>query len=181
VSTSGLVWTHRLRAKLFIASADFALHSSDGDSVHPTKRTARIAGVVYLFSAAAAGVPLIYIPSALIIHDDAAATADRILASETLYRACMVSELTGAILFILLAWMLYQILKDIIRTRASLMVTLVLISLPITFLNVLNEIAALTLLHGASFLIVFDDAQRNALVLMFLGLHCDGANLANIF
>ena len=137
--------------------------------------------MVYLFSAAAAGVPLIYIPSALIIHDDAAATADRILASETLYRACMVSELTGAILFILLAWMLYQILKDIIRTRASLMVTLVLISLPITFLNVLNEIAALTLLHGASFLIVFDDAQRNALVLMFLGLHCDGANLANIF
>jgi hypothetical protein len=31
------------------------------------------------------------------------------------------------------------------------MVTLVLVSVPISFLNVLNEIVALTLLHGANF------------------------------
>jgi hypothetical protein len=52
---------------------------------------------------------------------------------------------------------------------------------PITFVNVLNEIVALRLLHGASFLSVFDKPQRYALAMLFLGLHGDGVTLANIF
>jgi hypothetical protein len=60
-------------------------------------------------------------------------------------------------------------------------VTLVLISVPITFLNVLNEIAALTLLHGDQLGSALDTPQRDALALLFLGLHGDGVNLANIF
>jgi hypothetical protein len=63
----------------------------------------------------------------------------------------------------------------------SLMVTLGLVPVPITFLNVLNAIAALTLIHGADFLSVFDNSQRAALAMLFLGLHADGANVANIF
>lgn len=45
----------------------------------------------------------------------------------------------------------------------------------------LNDIVALTLLHGAKFLSVFDQPQRDALAMLFLGLHGDGINLANIF
>ena len=40
------------------------------------------------------------------------------------------------------------------------MVTLVLVSVPITSLNVLNDIVALTLLHGAKFLSVFDQPSE---------------------
>jgi hypothetical protein len=61
------------------------------------------------------------------------------------------------------------------------MVTLVLFSVPITFLTVLNEVAALRLLHGDSFLDVINGAQRDALALLFLSLHGDVASLANIF
>ena len=145
------------------------------------RRTARIAGALYLLSAVAAGMPLIYLSSKLIAPDDAAKTAGNILASEASFRACMVSELTGAIMFIFVVRALYRLLGEVNKTLASLMVTLVLISVPITCLNVLNEVVALRLLHGNSFLGIVDHAQRDALALLFLNLHGDGASLANIF
>jgi hypothetical protein len=143
--------------------------------------TARIAGALYLLSAATAGVPLLYVPSALIVSDNAAEIANNILASEIVFRACIVSELVGAILFVFLVRTLYRLLTGVDKTYASLMVTLVLVSVPITSLNVLNDIVALRLLHGAKFLSVFDQPQRDALAMLFLGLHGDGINLANIF
>lgn len=149
--------------------------------MNSTQKTARIAGALYLLSAAAAGAPLIYVPSALIVAGSAAATARNILAAERVFRACIVSELIGAILFLFMVRALYRLLNGVNKTHASLMVTLVLLSVPITFLNVLNEIAALSLLHGANSLSVFDEPQRQALALLLLGLHGDGANLANIF
>lgn len=158
--------------------------SRDGgmlDSVSPTRKTARRAGALYLLSAAAAGVPLLYVPSALIVSGNASATAHNILASEIVFRACMVSELTGAILFVFLVRTLYRLLNGVDTKYASLMVTLVLISVPITCLNVLNDVAALTLLHGATFLSAFDRAQRDSLAMLFLGLHGDGITIASIF
>lgn len=149
--------------------------------MNSTQKTARIAGGLYLLSAATAGVPLIYVPSTLIVSGNAAETANKILASEMSFRACIISELIGAIIFIFMVRVLYRLLSGVNKTHASLMVVLVLISVPITFLNVLNEIAALTLLHGDEFLSVFDKPQRDALAMLFLGLHGDGANLANIF
>jgi hypothetical protein len=149
--------------------------------VNSAQTTARIAGALYLLSAAAAGVPLIYIPSALIVDGNATATAHNILASEMIFRGCIVSELIGAVVFIFMVMALYRLLSGVNRTHASLMVTLVLVSVPITFLNVLNEIAALTLIRGADFLSVFNNPQHDALAMLFLGLHADGANVANIF
>jgi hypothetical protein len=61
------------------------------------------------------------------------------------------------------------------------MVAFVLISVPITFLNVLNEVAALRLLHGDSFLGVVNETHRDVLAMLFLNLHSDGVSLANIF
>jgi Domain of unknown function (DUF4386) len=60
------------------------------------RTTARIAGALYLLSAVAAGLPLIYVSGTLIAPDDAAKTAGNILASAAFFRACMVSELIGA-------------------------------------------------------------------------------------
>ena len=145
------------------------------------KKTARIAGALYLLSAVAAGAPLMYIPSTLIVSENAAATANNILASEMLFRAGIVSELVGAIVFIFLVGALYRLLNGVDKTNAWLMVSLVLLSVPITFLNVLNEIAALTLLHSANFVSVFDKRQVDALVMTFLDLHGSGVLLAQIF
>ena len=97
------------------------------------------------------------------------------------FRLCMVSELMGAVVFIFMVRALYRLLSGVNKTHASLMVILALASVAITFVNVLNESAALTLLHGANYPSVFDKPQRDALALLFLGSHGDGANIANIF
>jgi hypothetical protein len=61
------------------------------------------------------------------------------------------------------------------------MVTLVLLSVPITFINVLSELAALDLIQGPPFLATIDTPQRDALAMLCLDLHGDGVSLANIF
>jgi hypothetical protein len=143
--------------------------------------TARLAGGLYLLSAVVAGVPLIYVPGNLIVEGDAAATAGKILAWETLFRACMVSELAGSLLLIGLVATLSQLLATGGRLQARLMVVLALLSVPITFVNILNESAALYLVHGAANIAAINRPDRQALAMLFLDLHGDGVSLANIF
>ena len=162
-------------------SAEAAAHMAAVEAGGIQRRTARIAGALYLFSAVAAGAPIVYVSNVLIESDDAAKTAANILGSEAIFRACLVSELIGATTFIFLVRALYRLLAEVSKAQASLMVTFVLISVPITFVNVLNEVGALSLLHGGGFLGVFNGAQREALALFFLNLHGDGTSLANIF
>jgi len=61
------------------------------------------------------------------------------------------------------------------------MVTLFVISVPISFVNVLNQIAVLKLLGGTGFLSVFDKAQQDALAMVFVGVHGYGVIIAQIF
>ena len=46
---------------------------------------------------------LLYIPSKLIVRGNAAATADNILAHETLFRVSILGDLIGQVIFICLA------------------------------------------------------------------------------
>ena len=50
------------------------------------------------------------------------------------------------------------------------MVILLVVSVPIAFINELNAIAALVLVRGADFLSLFDEPQRDALAMLFLNL-----------
>ena len=49
------------------------------------------------------------------------------------------------------------------------------------FLNELNAIAALVLIHGAGFLSVFDQPQRDALAMLLLNVRGYGFDIAGIF
>ena len=61
------------------------------------------------------------------------------------------------------------------------MLTLILVSIPIAFLNEVNSIAALVLVRGADFLSAFDKPQRDALARLFLNLRGGGFDVAGIF
>jgi hypothetical protein len=142
--------------------------------MHATDRAARIAGAVYLSMALTAPFSLIYVPRTLIVPGNPAATADRVLASEALFRAGIVASLAGSIIFVLLAIALMRLLGGVGKALAALMVGLVLVSVAIGFVNELNSIAALTLFRGADFLAAFDEPQREALGMLFLRLHAQG-------
>lgn len=149
--------------------------------MHPTDKAARIAGAVYLSMAFTAPFSLIYVPSKLIVRGDAAATANKILAHEMLFRAGIVADLISSVIFILVVLALYRLLSGVNKTHASLMVTLALVSAAVGFMNVLNNIAALTLFRGADFLAVLEKPQRDALAMLFLRLHGQGSVMNEIF
>jgi hypothetical protein len=149
--------------------------------MNSTKKTARVAGLLYLLACLPAPFALLYVPGKLIVPGDATATADHVRASETLLRLGMAGELISAAAFILVVLALYRLFKDVDKQQASLMVILFVVSVPISFLNVLNDIAALILARGANFLSVFSKGQLDALVLLFLRLHNSGFLVAQIF
>jgi hypothetical protein len=124
---------------------------------------------------------MMYVPGKLIVHGNAAATANNIAANETLFRLGIAGQLIGQAGFILVALALYNLLKGVNRRHASLMVTLVVVQIPIAFLNELNSIAALVLVRGADSLAIFEKPQREALAMLFLNLHFHGLVVDEIF
>lgn len=142
---------------------------------------ARLAGFLYLLV-----VPLgifggLYVSSRLIVSGDAAATARNIMASELLFRLGIVSDLLAAIVMLLVVLVLYPLLKPVNKNMAWLMVSFVLVAVPISMFNLLNQFAALLLLSGADYLTVFTTDQLQSLALLFLRLHSRGGNIAFIF
>src|ERR1700730_13175713 len=145
------------------------------------KNPGRFAGLLYLLTSIVGFFAMAYVPSKLIVHGNAAATASNIAASETLFRLGIAGELIGMAGFIFVALALYDLLKGVNRRHASLMVILIVVSVPIAFLNELNSIAALVLVRGADFLSIFEKPQRDALAMLFLNLHHYGFVVAEIF
>lgn len=153
--------------------------------MHPTDKAARVAGAVYLSMVLVAPFSLIYVPNKLIVSGNATATASNIQAHEMLFRLGIVADLIGAVIFICLGLALYRLLSGVNKTQASLMVAFVLVSAAVAFLNVLNNIAGLTLFTtnggGGDFLGVIDKPQRDALAMLFLRLHFQGSVINEIF
>jgi hypothetical protein len=146
-----------------------------------TKNPGRFVGLLYVLVSIPGAFALVYVPSKLIVHGNATATASNIAASETLFRAGIACQLISQILFMWVALALYDLLKGVNQRHASLMLGLIVVSIPIALLNELNAIAALILMRGADFLSIFDKPQRDALAMLFMNLHSHGLGVAAIF
>ena len=145
------------------------------------KKQARFAAILYFLNALPAPFALLYVPSVLIVRGDATATANNVRDSETLLRLGMAGELFSSTVVIFAVLAFYSLFKAVSGKHARAMLVLMLISVPISYLNVLNDLAALTFARGPEFLAIFDQAHRDALVLFFLRLHSHGFVLAQIF
>jgi hypothetical protein len=146
-----------------------------------TKNPGRLAGLLYVVMSILGFFAMAYVPGKVIVHGDATATANNIAANESLFRLGIAGQLIGMLGFIFVALALYDLLKGVNQRHASLMVTLIVVSIPLAFLNEVHSIAALVLVRGAEFLSVFDKPQRDALAMLFLNLHGRGLVVAEIF
>jgi hypothetical protein len=149
--------------------------------MHPTDKAARIAGAWYLSLVLTAPFSLIYVPNTVIVRGNATATANNVLAHETLFRLGIVADLLASVTFMFVVLALYRLLRDVNTTRAAQMVALAMVSVAVGFMNVLNNIAALILFRGADFLTVFAKPQRDALGMLFIRLHGQGIVINEIF
>src|SRR3974377_1596378 len=149
--------------------------------MHSTDKAARIAGAIYLSLVVFAPFSLIYVPNKLIVRGDATATAGNILTHEMLFRYGVFSDLIATVIFISLGIALYRLLRDVNRTQAWLMVSFVLVSSAVAFVNVVNELAAIILFQGGDFLSVFSKEQLNALGMLFIRVHGQGIRVNELF
>ena len=149
--------------------------------MHPTVKAARTAGAVYLSLVVTAPFTLLYVPGKLIVRGNAAATANNILAHETMFRLSIVGDLLTAVIFICLGIALYRLLSGVNKTWAMIMLAFVIVSAAVGFLDTLNNIAALILIRGGDFLAVFNKAQLNALGYFFIRLHGQGIFMNELF
>jgi hypothetical protein len=144
-------------------------------------KTARFAGLLYLALAVLSAFGLVYVPSMILVPGDAAATANNLVASESLFRLGFVSNLLAFTVNVFVAVLLYKLLAPVNKMMASLMVILILVGIAIAMLNELNQFAALLLLGGADYLTAFTADQLQAFASLFLDIYAHGFVLAHIF
>lgn len=147
----------------------------------PTKRAARVAGLLYLVVVLIGPFLLLYVPRKLFVDGDPSSTALNILAHESLFQANIVLGVVGELFFVASVLALYRLLRGVHAELAALMVILIFLSVPLAFLATANEVAALALLKGGDFLAAFDAPQRDALALLLLEFDRKGVLVSEVF
>lgn len=145
-----------------------------------TTNPGRFAGLLYVVASVPGFFALMYVPNKLIVHGNAAATADNIGAHPTLFRSGIAADLIGQVIFIFVALALYNLFQDVNQRQAMLMLVFILTSIPIAFVNEVNSVGALVSAQGPDFLAIFSKPERDALVRLFLNLRGSGFEIAGI-
>jgi hypothetical protein len=135
------------------------------------KRRARIAGLLYLIVAVCGGFSELYVRAGVKVAGDAAATADNIAASATLFRIGALTDLVNIVCFLVLALVLYGLLKPVGARAAQAMLAFNAVSVAVMTANMVNHLAAL---KAAT-------SQDDALAMLFLDLHATGYLVAGTF
>jgi Domain of unknown function (DUF4386) len=144
------------------------------------KTLARIAGSLYLV-VAGFGIFAEILRSRIVEPGEAAATADNIRASASLFRFGFVSDLVQATFLLLTAMALYLLLRHVNKLVAQAMVIFVAVSVAIMCLNLLNQFVALSIAAGENYSSVFGPEGSDALAMMFADMHHAGYLIAQMF
>jgi hypothetical protein len=154
---------------------------SKKEKMNTNKKTARMAGILYLIYIVIWTLAGVIGRSSVIVDGDAAATARNIVASAWQFRIGFVGELVAGVLFLLTAWALYVLLKPVNHNLALLFLLLNAVGVAVQCLNELNLLAALLLSNGADSLKAFQVDQLQALAMVFLQLYDNGLWICQIF
>ena len=150
--------------------------------MNTNKKTARMAGFLYLIYMVISIFADVLGRSKLIVLGDAATTAGNIIASAWQFRIGFVVDLVGAVLFLLTAWALYVLLKPVNKNIALLFLLLNLGGVAVWCFSDLFLIASQLLVSGADYLKVFQADQLQALAMLSLYIYNNGFwGIAQIF
>ena len=149
--------------------------------MNTSKKTARMAGILYLAYFAAFIFADNGVHYTAVGPIDGAAIARNIVASEWLFRIGFVSFVLAAVFFLLSAWALYVLLRPVNKDLALLFLLLNLGGVAVKCISLLSEFAALLLLSGADYLRVFQTDHLQALATLFLNLYKNGFMISQIF
>ncbi len=151
------------------------------EKTNSIQKTARVAGLLYLFIAVCGGFAFFAGYETLIVAGDAAATANKLLKSESVFRLGMAGDAFTFLGEIVLTVLLYNMFKPVNKTYSLVAAFSRLAMTAMIGVNLLNKLIALHLLSGADYLAVFTSGQLQALMLLFLNAYGYGSLIWGIF
>src|SRR5215813_8018954 len=105
------------------------------DRIVTLKKTARLAGLLYLLLALAAIYGYFYVSPKIMVSGDIVATARNMVAHESLFRSTIASDVITNVLFVAVVLLLYRLLRQVNESLAKLMVGLVVVAIPVSLLG----------------------------------------------
>jgi hypothetical protein len=151
------------------------------EKLSSNKKTARIAGILFLMMVVFGIVAEIFFRQKLFVPSDIATTANNILTNELLFRAGIISDMLMSLSYLLTALVLYRLLSSVNKNMAAAMVVFATAGSILLLFNILNELAPLYILSGNDFLSTFNSGQRQSLAMLFYNLYQHGYMIGQIF
>lgn len=142
------------------------------------KKLAHAAGLSYLLIIVFGILSHMVIRSRLIVKDQILETANNILENDMLFRISIVSDIVMVIAFLSLGIFLYHIFKEDHPLVSHFLIAINIVGVAMMALNLLNQIAAITILE--SHYLAFTGDQKASLALLFMNFHSLGYQLATI-
>jgi hypothetical protein len=142
---------------------------------------ARIAGVLYALEGTAAVFGGVYMRGQFIVAGDAAATTEKILAHEALFRWAFAAALLAVAFHLAYTVLLYQLFRPVDRTVALLALVAGVVAGALQAFAVLFQGAALLVAQGGDALAAFPLEQRQALTLLLLNVNALAFNIYLVF
>lgn len=138
---------------------------------------ARLIGVIWLayFVTSMLGA---YLVKGLMVPTDAAATANNILAHETLYRSGFALGLVANAMYIALTALLYRLFEPVNRSASLLAAFLSLVGCTTQIIAGIFQLAPLVVLGGSRFLSAFNAEQLQAVAMLSLKLYSQMFNIS---
>ena len=149
--------------------------------MEPTKKTARLAGLLWLLMIIFGLFAQVGVRESLIVAGSAEETAANITANPLLFRLGFVSDLTMMVCYLLTPLVFYKLFAAVNKTLSAMTVVFGLMGTAIGMTALLCEFAALQVLSGAQYLSAIDARQLQAQAMLLLELNDHGYMIAHIF
>lgn len=145
------------------------------------KRDARLAGGLYLLAGGLGAFAELFVRGQVYVPGRPFETSQIIMNADFIVRAGIFAELGMAVLYLFLAFSLYNLLKHVSKATAVSMVGLVACCVPVVFVATTSQYAALHILTDADYLSVFTESQLQALSFLMLNIQGIGYLTAQVF
>jgi hypothetical protein len=151
------------------------------NNMNSNKKTARIAGVLYLLVGIFGGFAEGFVDPKMYVAGNAAVTAGNVVVNSELVRLGVVSHLLDGTFFVFLAMTLYVLLQHVHKSVARAMLILVVLATGIICLNAVFQFEALQVATSAVNMNSLGHAGSNAVVLLLLDTQHYGTLIAQVF
>lgn len=142
---------------------------------------ARMGGIAYLFIIIAGFLGEMFVRNSIIVSGDAAATANNLVASPTLWRLGIAGDILMHVCDIIVLLAYIVLFWPVNRKLIILDVMLNLVQTAVLVANKLNLVMPLLLLGKKDYLASFDAQQLQSLSYMFIRAHSYGFGIGLIF